>query len=389
MNCISGLTPEIYDNYKENLETIPHLCNSCENPCDSNKTNILYSKRLLELANVPSPTTLTSTTTPPHPHPHPHPRPAAVREEEVEVVVTTADQLQHSQTTLPPDTSRILCCQYCDDNFSLRKTKRLCKHCKSIFHTKCFKKVSKKELKCSICLSIELPFHEFKYNMCSILENDIIDNANIQGTSLINPSQMPDNMYDCFNRRGLHFIHINARSMFHKLSEIRLLALKIKPAIISISETWLKEFITNQSVEIINYNIIRRDRDTHAGGVCVYIRSDLAYNHKVELQNTDLEDLWIELLLPKTKPILIGTCYRAPDNNKLFDCLDSTLSKIQPDAEAHILGDFNICLLNNSNLTKNYKNLLKSFNFSQLIDSPIRVTQTSSTFIDHIQANST
>ena len=68
---------------------------------------------------------------------------------------------------------------------------------------------------------------------------------------------MPDNTYDCFNRRGLHFIHINARSMFHKISEIRLLALKIKPAIISISETWLKEYITNQSVNIDSYNIMR------------------------------------------------------------------------------------------------------------------------------------
>ena len=227
--------------------------------------------------------------------------------------------------------------------------------------------------------------------MYNILENDyIIDNAPyIHGTSLINSSQMPDNMYNCFNRRDLQFIHINAHSMFHKLSEIRLLALKIKPAIISISETWLKEYITNQSVKIENYNVIRRDRESHAGGVCVYIRSDLAYNQRVELQNTDLEDLWIELLLPKTKPILIGTCYRAQDNNKLFTCLESTLSKIQPDAEAHILGDFNICLLKNSNLAKNYKNLLKSFNFTQLINSPTRVTQTSSTLIDHIHTSNT
>ena len=116
----------------------------------------------------------------------------------------------------------------------------------------------------------------------------------------------------------------------------------------------------------------------------VSIRSDLAYNHKVELQNTDLEDLWIELLLPKTKPIFIGTCYRAPHNNKIIECLENTLSKLQPDAETHILGDFNICLLNNSNLTKKYNNLLKSFNFTQLIDSPTRVTQSSSTLIDHI-----
>ena len=178
------------------------------------------------------------------------------------VVVVVAAWLPRSPSPLPcPDVTRILHCQYCGDNFKLRKTKQLCKHCKNIFHTRCFKKVSIKEQKCSICVSIELPFHEFKHNMSSILEechDNIIDNAiNIWETCLINPSKMPDNMYDCFKRRGLHFIHINAHSMFHKLSEIRLLALKIKPAIISISETWLKEYITNQSVEIVNYNIIR------------------------------------------------------------------------------------------------------------------------------------
>ena len=68
---------------------------------------------------------------------------------------------------------------------------------------------------------------------------------------------MPDNQFDCFKRRGLHFIHINARSMFYKLTEIKVLALKIKPAVISISESWLDESVTDLSVKIPNYNIIR------------------------------------------------------------------------------------------------------------------------------------
>ena len=105
------------------------------------------------------------------------------------------------------------------------------------------------------------------------------------------------------------------------------------------------------------------------------------------MQNTDLEDIWFELFLPKTKPIFIGTCYRAPDNNKIIECLENTLSKLQPDSEALILGDFNICLLNKSNLSKRYEELLNSFNFTQLIESPTRVTPTSSTLIDHIHTN--
>ena len=84
--------------------------------------------------------------------------------------------------------------------------------------------------------------------------------------------------------------------MFHKLSEIKVLALKIKPAVISISEIWLDASNTNLSINIEGYNVLRRDRISHAGDVCAYIRSDLSYNQRAELQNDGLEDLWMELL---------------------------------------------------------------------------------------------
>ena len=66
---------------------------------------------------------------------------------------------------------------------------------------------------------------------------------------------------------------------------------------LSITETWLDDSHTDDSISIEGYNIDRRDRVTHAGGVIMYIRSDLAYNHRGDLQNDNLEDLWIELLL--------------------------------------------------------------------------------------------
>ena len=77
----------------------------------------------------------------------------------------------------------------------------------------------------------------------------------------------------------------------------------------------------------------------------MYIRSDLAYNHRSDLQNDDLEDLWRKLLLPKTKPIYVGTCYRAPRNNNLKDCLESSLSKLKDNCDTYILGDFNYTIV--------------------------------------------
>ena len=158
-------------------------------------------------------------------------------------------------------------------------------------------------------------------------------------------------------------------------------------SIISITETWLDSSFPNNSIKIEGYNIIRRDRQTHAGGVCMYIRSDLSYNPREDLQNENLEDLWVDLLLPYTKPILIGTCYRAPKNSKLTESLENTVTRLQADCDTVILGDFNYCLIKNkkNKITK----VLDINGFTQLINSPTRVTNNSSSLIDHIYTNDT
>ena len=106
------------------------------------------------------------------------------------------------------------------------------------------------------------------------------------------------------------------------------------------------------------------------------------------MQSQNLEDLWIELLIPRIKPIIIGTCYRAPKNNNVIECLEYTLNMLDNNNEVFILGDFNICMLKNSRLKDKYSKLLESNNFKQLINSPTRETNSSSSLIDHICTNS-
>ena len=169
---------------------------------------------------------------------------------------------------------------------------------------------------CNQCLFNELPFYNIDISNESY--------GNVSDNNIPVPSRVPTNAFDCFKNKGLHLIHINARSMYNKLSEIRIITRETNPAILSITESWLDESHTTESISIEGYNIVRRDRKTHAGGVLMYVRSDLAYNQRQDLQNDNLEDLWIELYLKHTKPIYIGTCYRAPRNNNLKDCLESS-----------------------------------------------------------------
>ena len=152
-----------------------------------------------------------------------------------------------------------------------------------------------------------------------------------------------------------------------------------------ITETLLDESVTNFEVQIDGYSLLMKDRARSGGGVCVYIRSDLPYTRREDFQQQDLEAIWFDILLPKTKPILVGNVYRPPKQTDFISKFEETLCKINPEHETLIFGDFNICLLHKmSNLCKDYLNLLKLFNLKQIINNPTRVTNSSSTLIDHI-----
>ena len=119
--CIEGLSPELYDKYKVNMEAIPHICKFCNNSNDCINVNIPVHEAVLEPTSDPSPSPLTQA--PQHTLPHPRSVPASVVVTEEERVGVAAHSQRSHSTQLPPDDTRILHCQYCDDNFKIRKTK--------------------------------------------------------------------------------------------------------------------------------------------------------------------------------------------------------------------------------------------------------------------------
>ena len=63
---------------------------------------------------------------------------------------------------------------------------------------------------------------------------------------------------------------------------------------------------------------------------------------------------------------------------------------MKDNCDTYILGDFNFCWLkinSNMNIMKNFTQLLDMYNFKQLIDKATRVTETTSTLLDHIYTN--
>lgn len=137
----------------------------------------------------------------------------------------------------------------------------------------------------------------------------------VKESTLITDGQFMDTV---FAKTGLHI------SLFNKLDEIRLLFRKSKIAVFSFSETWLDSSISDAEIEITNYTVVRKDRNRRGGGVCVYARADIGFHVRTELGHADVEAVWLYILLPKSKPILIGACYRPPEQQNFYELLEET-----------------------------------------------------------------
>ena len=87
-------------------------------------------------------------------------------------------------------------------------------------------------------------------------------------------------------------------------------------SIVGIGETKLDDSVSSNEIEIEGYDLLRFDRSRKGGSVACYIRRSLAYNYKNNFCKST-ESIFVDIFLPKTKPILVGILYRPPNKN---DC---------------------------------------------------------------------
>ena len=93
--------------------------------------------------------------------------------------------------------------------------------------------------------------------------------------------------WNIFKHRGLHFLHLNISSLLPKMDK-------------------LDDSLLISEIQINEYDLLRWGRNRHGGGVACYIRNDLSLNAKSYFPE-DIESIFFELLLPNTKPIIVGT----------------------------------------------------------------------------------
>ena len=156
------------------------------------------------------------------------------------------------------------------------------------------------------------------------------------------------------------------------------MATKTNAAVIGITESWLDDSVEDSEVEVCGYTILRHDRN---------IRSDISFSPRTDLQTDNLETVWAEVLLPETRPILTGICYRPPRQSDFVDLLELSINEGHCLNECILLGDFNtdIILLPTDNvLVSALRNFEHAFGLKQLIVEPTRVCINKASAIDLI-----
>ena len=163
----------------------------------------------------------------------------------------------------------------------------------------------------------------------------------------------------------------------------------------SLSETRITEngYDDNDSLFAVDgHRFIKPNRKNGHGGVAVYLKDNIEWQRRADLKREAIENICIEIFIPKSKSILLGIFCRPPVTSKYLatdfmvtfnDMLVSCSSKSK---EAIILGDFNVNYLNNGQ-DKEIKEAFRLYGYKQIVKKATGVTNDSSSLIDLIATN--
>ena len=163
--------------------------------------------------------------------------------------------LQCNDISLNPGrNNRGLICPICDKTIRRFQANAQCSICDLYIHLS--------------CLGSE--FEQSKH--CSLSSVPVLSSNNSVGRTF---PLLPD-LANLVTNRGLKIVHQNIQSLTKKIDELRLICSSVQAGIhlMTLSETWLNEQISDSEISIEGYKIFRLDRADRGGGVAVYAKSE-------------------------------------------------------------------------------------------------------------------
>ena len=153
-------------------------------------------------------------------------------------------------------------------------------------------------------------------------------------------------------------INTNAQSLVPKIDELQTRVNSSPVTAVCVTESWLKSTVPDDVIGLDGYGIpVRKDRtsNTTGGGVCCYIQRGIPFKVWRELEDPDLDTIWVTLhpqhLPRQISHVTIGLIYmppgcpKRPRNEKsMIDHIIKALDFItvkHPSTGIIITGDFN------------------------------------------------
>ena len=121
--------------------------------------------------------------------------------------------------------------------------------------------------------------------------------------------------------------------------------------------------IPNELVNIPGFNVYRKDRPSHGGGVLIYIKETLPHTYRPDLTNfNNTEVVWVRID-NKSPPSFYVSCVYNPkaDDENYYQCmLNNSENILANNKEIVILGDLNINYILDENLCKNQAHFIET-----------------------------
>jgi len=185
-------------------------------------------------------------------------------------------------------------CGECSRNISLTQKYVTCKNCTLDFHIDC------------IDSSLVDSCIDWFCNSCFIQ---------------ICNKELPFGAYidlNCKLQKGFKVVHLNIQSIVNKLDYVEILLHSNNIDVFCVSETWTTTDIDDSQLKIDGYDFFRLDRSnekTHGGDrVMCYVKENLSFKQNVDIHDDGVEGIFVEINLPNTKSIIVGTVYHPPDS---------------------------------------------------------------------------
>ena len=215
-------------------------------------------------------------------------------------------------------------CSLCRKNACLEERIICCSACDSWCHVACLN-VSFPQGEpngnsaawiCNLCSSCNFSFDLLSSrttNFNSTNSFSILDEVPEQH-HVTNLNSKPDDIHHltCHNQ-ALKVLTVNVNHILAKRVELLQFLEDNSIDILIACETKIDENICDAELGLENFDIYRKDRNIHGGGVLVAVKKHLK-SRKLEITETECELICIELIVENTRPVAICAFYRPPSS---------------------------------------------------------------------------